>query len=155
MLIIDKTPLGAWHRLLGEAQGQLGQYLNEHLECYLAHTLVHYTSQTDLASRAMALEYLEGINLDPKDSLRVVGDKCLILDGLFPEHAIKRNLAEDYYTKLGQSAYSIVGNDIECQLKELYIELSESFAICTSIISALRLSEKTDKEYQVLTLNLH
>lgn len=44
------------------------------------------------------------------DTLRVIGDHCLVYAGLYPEHAIECDVPIAYFVRVGEAAYREFGN---------------------------------------------
>ncbi|HHJ19930.1 MAG TPA: hypothetical protein ENJ84_08960, partial [Gammaproteobacteria bacterium] len=84
---IDVTgDIAQWQKLLREAGEHSGVELDEELESYLVFMLMRYLKRPDMAQRVMALEFLEALQQDRRqreESLREVGDQCLLYSGLF------------------------------------------------------------------------
>ena len=105
---LGSSEIAQWHALILDAQSSVGFYLPASIEQYIVMTLNAYTKNTSIASVVIAIDYLQAL----KDSsslslqkLRDVGDQCLILSGLFPERAARKNLSQEYFTNIGKEAY--------------------------------------------------
>ncbi len=122
----------SWHALVEQAKVDSGHSIAQGLDHYLALTLEAHLKDITLASNVLALNYLENINGQTHETLqkmRQVGDQCLLLSGLFPERAQKRNVSLEYYINLGKNAYLDIAR-AHPQLKlnnELFYELSVHF----------------------------
>jgi hypothetical protein len=139
----EPTSTAEWHALVLEAQAQAGYQFEESIESYLVLTLDQYTQQSGIASIIIATELMEGIQqtgLQGNNHLRRVGDQCLILSGLFPERAIKKNVSLAYIIGMGKNAYSsIAANPDQIQIDgELFYKLSENFIGCMDVLNAMR-----------------
>lgn len=133
----------SWHALVRQAQVESGHNIADGLDHYLALTLEAHLKDTTLASTVLALEYLENINRQTRETLqkmRHVGDQCLLLSGLFPERAQRRNVSLEYYINLGKNAYLDIAY-AHRQLKlnnELFYELSIHFVGLMDILHFIR-----------------
>lgn len=104
----SKGDLSSWHELIAEAKQHCGHHFSQGLDHYLVLTLQAFIDKTDIASNVLALSYLENIDHESHHSLqsiRYIGDQCLLLSGLFPERALKRNVSLEYYIDLGKNSY--------------------------------------------------
>lgn len=138
------TTIAEWKALVVDAQGLSGYEFNEDMENYLVITLDQFTQQVDLGSTVIAIDYLNSNNLSGKSAaiqLRHVGDQCLLLSGLFPERAYKKNVSLDYFINVGQSAYSVLamGHLTKTFDHALFLELSKHFVGLMDVLHAMRL----------------
>lgn len=130
-----------WQGLVREAETRTRTRLEESLESYLVFTLVRHSRDAMLAGRTLALEYLDGIELSGElrqDRLRDVGDRCLLIAGLFPEQAQRRRVSREYYLDLGSAAYRELGQDRQLVLAQLYGELAETFMLLVRVLLHVR-----------------
>src|SRR5437899_10481277 len=107
-LIIQPTEIAQWQELIKEAENSSQLVLNEELESYLVFLLIRFTGQPQLAKSVLALEFLENsrcLGQKQQEELRNVGDKCLLISGLFPGRAQRRRVKISYFVQLGQNAY--------------------------------------------------
>lgn len=140
---VEPTSMAQWYSLLQDAKHTVGSHLNEDIEHYLALTLDGFTHDTTSLSNAVATDYLESIKLESQqdaNTLRKVGDRCLVLSGLFPERAQKCRVTLDYFVTIGRQAYysisyvkSYAAND-----PELFQALCNRFVELTDVLSAMR-----------------
>ncbi|MGD9592818.1 MAG: hypothetical protein AB7V32_09890 [Candidatus Berkiella sp.] len=138
-LILHPTSTAQWHALLGEAQQASSIYLKEDLESYLVFLLMRFTGEPSVASSVVGLEFLRSYQQEtlPFYQLKDVGDKCLLLAGLFPGRAIKRRVKLSYFVKLGQMAYSTISQSLSSQ-EELFIKLCIEFPKLMDVLGAMR-----------------
>lgn len=140
-LIVEPTTLAQWHGLLKDAEAYCDTQLDEDMESYLAFTLMRYTENTELASRAIALDYLLSAEMHGQarqKQLREVGDHCLILAGLFPKRAEHRMVRVSYYVNLGRSSYNHLGHQFKNATAALYQRLAEHFVPMMDILHTIR-----------------
>ena len=140
-VILQPTELAQWQSLVQEAQ-QLRQFsLDEDLESYLVFMLMRFANSPEMAASVMGTEFLESMqclgNLR-HDKLRDVGDKCLLLSGLFPGRVKRKQVTLSYFVDLGQSAYSQVSSVSKKDLAVLYGSLCEGFIKLMDILHAMR-----------------
>ena len=136
-LVLHPTSTAQWHSLVSEAEAAAHCQLDETLESYLVFTLMRFCQRPDLAGSVMALEFLEGLQktgLAQHDSLRDVGDKCLLVSGLFPQTARRRQVSVTYFVDLGRSAYQ----QLHEKAHSVYGQLAEDFVPMMDVLLALR-----------------
>ncbi len=140
-LILEQTEIAQWHALIREAESQCSCHLDESMESYLVFTLMRFMKDQDLASQAIALEYLRGHHL-PKsmriEQLRDIGDQCLLVSGLYPERAEKRLVRVSYYVNMGRSAYNNISENVQRSVADLYRQLAEAFVTLMDLLQTIR-----------------
>lgn len=151
-LTLHPTPLAQWHCLIGEAQQTSKQLLTEPLESYLVYMLMRFCKRPDVFNHAIALELLEASDRAANDDkLRDVGDKCLLVSGLFPGIIEKRNVSSNYYVDLGRDAYSRLANYLPQASAELYQHLCQFFLALMNVLQAIsRTYKETTQEGLIL-----
>ncbi len=140
-LILHPTDTSQWHALVYEAQAATQLILTENTESYLVFLLMRFSQTTHLMESVIAIDFLESMNLSGKqrvDKLQDVGDKSLLLCGLFPGIVQKRSVGLDYFSGMGQAAYLTVSELGEHQRAELYLQLSHQFTTMQQILRAMR-----------------
>lgn len=139
-LVLQPTDTAQWHALVAEAQQACHHHLDEPIESYLVFLLMRFTGRADMASRLMALEFLEAQNDSPRqpDRLRDVGDQCLLFSGLFPQLAEKRMVRVSYFVRIGRSAYDQLGNLVDRNSDRLYASLASAFVGVMDVLQAMR-----------------
>lgn len=107
MLQLQPTPLAQWYTLVNEAEYKASVALSETLESYLVYLLMRFTDKPEIARSIIAEDYLEALAKQSQSDahLQTVGDKCLLMSGLFPQRAKKRGLSDDYFSNMGRTAY--------------------------------------------------
>jgi uncharacterized protein YjiS (DUF1127 family) len=140
-LILDSSELSQWHRLVQEAERDYGCQLDEAMQSYLVFTLMRFTKNSLLNSKALALDYLTSHHL-PNDlrseQLRDIGDQCLLVSGLYPQSAEKRQVGAGYYVDLGRSAYFNISTITQQGIADLYQQLAESFILLMDLLQTIR-----------------
>ena len=113
-LVVHKTAVAQWHALIGEAEHQCQHYLSESSESYLVFLLMSVIHSPDIVHGVVGLDFLQSQQQWGQQrvhQLRDVGDKCLLLAGLFPGCAQQRHVQVDYFVKIGRSAYQNLSNE--------------------------------------------
>lgn len=140
---------GQWQCLLRDAAQQAGYEFQENIEQYLSLTLAHFTTQINLAHKVVAFDFLLGVeSLGRRGGLQLrhVGDECLVLAGLFPEFAQRKNVTLNYFIGMGQEAYHILSHPPFRMIydSELFNKLSADFKQLTEVLQSMRqLSQKS------------
>ncbi|AHE68300.1 hypothetical protein [Legionella oakridgensis] len=140
-LILHPTDTSQWHALVNEAQASTRLVLNENTESYLVFLLMRFSQATQLLESVLALDFLESMRLPGRrqvELLRDVGDKSLLLCGLFPGMAMRRHVSLDYFSDMGQAAYMTVGELQDSESAALYFQLSAQFMTLKQILQAMR-----------------
>ncbi len=140
-LILHPTDTSQWHALVNEAQASTRLILNENTESYLVFLLMRYAQTTRLMESVIAMDFLDSMHSTGRrqiDLLRDVGDKSLLLCGLFPGMAKKHHVNLDYFSDMGQSAYLTVSELQESEMAALYFQLSDKFITMQQILQAMQ-----------------
>ena len=130
-----------WQTLVRDAEIRAHIDLAETQESYLVFTLVRHCRDSLLSDRIVSLELLDGLNIDGElreERLRDVGDRCLLIAGLFPEQARRRCVSNSYYADLGRIAYAELATWSRSTLSSLYAELAEMFRWLVNVLRAIR-----------------
>lgn len=130
-----------WHELVRESEQRAGRELGEERESYLVMTLMRHLGDAPLAHRVMAFELLEALNANGRQrqqELRDVGDRCLLISGLYPELAERRRVQLSYFMDLGRGAYARLAAEMSVALAQLFGELANSFAELVRVLIELR-----------------
>ena len=140
-IITDSSELSQWHTLVKEAEQDYGCTLDEAMQSYLVFTLMRFARDPGLNSHALALEYLESHhlpNVQRSEQLRDIGDQCLLVSGLYPKAAERRQVGVGYYIDLGRSAYHHISTYTQNSIADLYHELSVSFVLLMDLLQTIR-----------------
>lgn len=138
-IIIHPTDTSQWHALINEAQVKNNIILEVDTESYLVFLLMRYTSQADLEQSSLALDFLESKKSSGSkqiELLRSVGDKSLIISGLFPGLIKRKPINITYYIDMGQSSYMTLSESHDVDSK-LYYQLSQQFVKLQTILSSI------------------
>lgn len=128
-LILHPTSTAQWQALIAEAENSLSVNLSEELESYLVFLLMRFAKNPSLVHSILATDFLQSLEHIKRERnlhLRDVGDKCLLMCGLFPGRARRSRVRISYYVKLGQSAYGSVS---EHQSEHHAAHFSELFSL--------------------------
>jgi len=139
--ILDSSELSQWHTLVNEAEHDYGCQLDEAMQSYLVFTLMRFAKNQQLNAKALALDYLNSHHLPNSirsEQLRDIGDQCLLVSGLYPQSAERRQVGVNYYVDLGQSAYQHIGAVTQRGVAELYQQLAESFILLMDLLQTIR-----------------
>lgn len=139
-LILHPTVLAQWHALVKDAEASADIHLTEKIESYLVFLLVRFMQSPEITRTVVADEFLAGVNQlgsQRLQSLRDIGDKCLLLSGLFPGRARKRQVRISYFVKLGQNAYFMLSSQRHKEMAHLFFELSEQFVYLMDILHTM------------------
>jgi len=138
------TAAALWHDLVCEGEQRRHLALGEMLESYLVFALMRHCGDGALARRTMALDWLQAHEspMTP-DRLRDVGDRCLLIAGLFPQLAQQRRVSNDYYIDLGRGAYASAAMRAPRCERSLFAELAQAFRSLVDVLEAIRGSNAT------------
>lgn len=117
----DVTEL--WHLAVTEGEKRAHVVLGPLLEEHLVMTLRSYINDVELC-RIVALEFLSG----GSESLIRIAGRCLLIAGLFPALARKRNVRVGYFFEIGIGAYHAHASYWSARGKSGYAQCSETVA---------------------------
>lgn len=140
-ILTDTAATALWHDLVREA-GQRGHApLDAELESYLVFLLMRHLRDARLADHVLALDYLSALHRSGTQrgqELRDVGDRCLLIAGLYPHQAEQRRVSLDYFIALGANAYGDLAARARSAWAALYEQLAASFARLVRVLLELR-----------------
>ncbi|MGR8918555.1 MAG: hypothetical protein ACU85V_02965 [Gammaproteobacteria bacterium] len=129
-----------WRALLTHAQYAAGLELAPEVEEYLVSLLFRYvgmeTGPTEYGRGF--LDRFDRIMQADADKPTAVGDQCLILAGLVPEHAISKGLPVSYFVEVGRNAYREFASQ---HRSTVYGMLAETFVRCMDTLQTLRVMQ--------------
>lgn len=141
-IVTHDNATALWHDLIRDAEHRAGGVLGEDLESYLVFTLMRHLGDAPLAHRIMAIELLEALQIESarqrESELRDVGDRCLLIAGLYPELAKRRRVPLSYFVDLGQGAYDQLASQMRAAFASLYAELARAFARLVKVLIEVR-----------------
>lgn len=135
------APAELWQALVREAARDGGVRLDELQESYLVMVLLRYQGDGTLLARVQALDWLNAFGLPPaarSDALRDVGDRCLLVAGLFPGLAERRRVSVEYFVDLGRGAWREVAESNRAGYAALFAQLQGSYRELVRTLSAMR-----------------
>lgn len=137
--LMNASATTLWQGLIRDGEARRHLALGEELEAYLVFALMRHLGDAQLAARTMAEEYLQAHErpLRP-DRLRDVGDRCLLIAGLFPRLARRRRVNTSYYIDLGRGAYASAAQRAPSIERSLFDQLCEAFGSLVSVLQAIR-----------------
>jgi hypothetical protein len=135
------APAELWQALVREAADGGGVRLDELQESYLVLVLLRYQCDDTLLARVQALDWLDAFGLPPSarsDALRDVGDRCLLVAGLFPGLAERRRVSVDYFIDLGRGAWREVAASNRAGYAALFAQLQDGYRELVRTLSTMR-----------------
>src|SRR5690606_3098513 len=130
-----------WQEVVREARAADGDALDEARESYLVFVLLRHQRDERLLARIQALEWLHAqqqVGRVRTDALRDVGDRCLLVAGLFPDLAQRRRVSVDYFVDLGRGAYQAVADAGRDAYAELFAHLAAGYRELVSVLRRIR-----------------
>lgn len=130
-----------WQRLIDEGAQRGRVRLDEQEACYLGFVLQRHQRDAQLAAHTLALDWLqaqEEVGRSRADALRDVGDRCLLVAGLYPRLAERRRVSPDYFVVLGRDAYGGVADCTRAGYGELFAQLARAFARLVAALAGMR-----------------
>ncbi len=141
-IVTHGTSTSQWQTLVIEASQACAISLSEEIQSYLVFLLMRFSEQPELAKDIMALEFLESLQQSAgkvrSERLQTLGDKCLLLAGLFPGRAERRRVHVSYFVELGQRAYALAANVNGKNTAALLHLLCQKFVALMDILLATR-----------------
>lgn len=140
-ILTDTSQTALWADLIRQAESGAALQLGEELESYLVFVLIGHTRDVQLHRHVMALDYLLAraeSGTRHKQELRELGDRCLLLAGLYPEQAERRLVSVDYFLALGSRAYGELSAALRAAVGELYEHLAQAFQRLVRVLMELR-----------------
>lgn len=130
-----------WQGLIDEGARRRGVRLDVQEESYLGFVLQRYQRDAQFAAHTLALDWLaaqDEIGTRRADALRDVGDRCLLVAGLFPRLAERRRVPPAYFVALGRDAYAGVAHCARAGYGALFAQLAEAFARLVEALLGMR-----------------
>jgi hypothetical protein len=130
-----------WRSAIRNACAAGAPALDESQESYLVFVLLRHQRDAHLLARIQALEWLQAQELAGsvrRDALRDVGDRCLLVAGLFPAVAQRRRVSVEYYVDIGRSAWRGVAEAGRDAYAGLFAHLAEHYLDLVAVLRALR-----------------
>jgi hypothetical protein len=140
-ILTDLPQTALWADLVRDAEQGAAMRLDEELESYLVFLLMAHTRDVQLHGHIVAFDYLRARaerGTRAKQELRDLGDRCLLLAGLYPEQAERRMVTIDYFLALGSGAYDELSGALRAAIADLYGRLAKAFAHLVRVLMELR-----------------
>jgi hypothetical protein len=141
-LMVASTETFQWHSLITEAEDTSLIALSEDAESHLVFLLSRFVTHPEIANSVLGLEYLESMHSHlhlRQYLLQEVGDKCLLMAGLFPSRSRKKLVKISYFVHIGQNAYATIGNlSSRAGIRGLYTHLSQAFVPMMDVLQTTR-----------------
>jgi hypothetical protein len=135
------APAALWQALVRESAARGGVALDELQESYLVMVLLRYQGDDTLLARVQALDWLDACALPAatrSDAMRDVGDRCLLVAGLFPGLAERRRVRVEYFIDIGRGAYREVAALNRAGYAALFAQLQAGYRALVDTLSSLR-----------------
>lgn len=135
------TPMALWQGLVLQGEASAGIRLSETTESYLVFLLMQHLRDGALAGRTMAMEWLaalDRVGIARAEQLREVGDRSLLIAGLYPGLAERRRVSPAYYVRMGELAYDGASDVSRRSERPLFAELAATVRPLVRVLSALR-----------------
>lgn len=135
------APVELWQALVREAGQRARMPLEETTESYLVFVLLRYQREAQLVAQTQALAWLHAqsqAGTARADALRDVGDRCLLIAGLFPGLAERRHVDPGYFMDLGRGAYLGVAEASRAAYATLFKQLADAYRELVFTLRALR-----------------
>ncbi|GIX39946.1 MAG: hypothetical protein KatS3mg128_0995 [Silanimonas sp.] len=135
------SALALWQGLVAEGEDCAGVRLSETTESYLVFLLMQHLRDGALAGRTLALEWLsalERVGTLRAEQLREVGDRSLLIAGLYPGLAERRRVGREYYVRIGELAYDGAADSARRSERPLFAELAATVRPLVRVLAALR-----------------
>lgn len=135
------VPVGVWQALVQEAGERAGCALDASRESYLVFVLLRHQRDGQLLSRTQALDWLAAkthTGAMREQSLREVGDRCLLIAGLFPALAERRRVNVRYFMDIGRSAYLDIADTGRSAYAALFRQLAATYEDLVCTLRAVR-----------------
>ena len=132
-----------WFQVLSDLQKETRVSLPAEIEHYLLMTLLYHTEQTSLLEACLSehfFEALEGRFVPAK--WQEIGDKCLIISGIFPQWSQRRVRSEKFLHQMGKLGYRQASLQYFGAEKKIFSYLHEHFEPVTELLHQLDCSEQ-------------
>lgn len=144
------APAALWQAAVRDAGGRIGLHLDEDCESYLVFVLLRYQREPRFFDGAQALGWLHAQSLAATaraEALRDIGDRCLLLAGMYPGLAERRRVSADYFAQLGRSAYQGVAEASRTAYAALFAQLAQAYRDLVRLLSALPADAKPQRSH--------
>jgi hypothetical protein len=147
-VILPSNRLTEWYEMLQVSKQHTGIILDDHVESYVILTLDRYLQDQLITDLALAVEFMQAINLKKtqnRNMLRHIGDRCLILAGLFKLRSERLNVSDDYFCEIGQQAYLNLASFHKLHIDpELFWKMAKHFVAISTLLQSIRVLNQSD-----------
>jgi hypothetical protein len=147
-ILTDTAATALWQELIREAADNGAAPLDSDTESYLVFLLMRHLRDARIADHVFALDYLQALGDSRtlrEQRLRDVGDRCLLIAGLYPQQAQRRLVGLDYFLALGSQAYADLAAVARTAWAQFYESLAQRFArLVRVLVDVRRLGAATD-----------
>ena len=140
-ILTDTAATALWHDLVREAEQRGAAPLDDEIESYLVFLLMRHLRDAGLGGHVFALDYLatlDDVGTSRRDNLRDVGDRCLLIAGLYPQQAQRRLVSLNYFLDLGSRAYADIADVARTAYAELFRRLAAMFGRLVRVLVEIR-----------------
>ncbi|HJU39310.1 MAG TPA: hypothetical protein VJ724_07020 [Tahibacter sp.] len=140
-ILTDTAATALWHDLVREAERRGAASLDVETESYLVFLLMRHQRDARLGDHVLALDWLAALDdtgTPRQDRLRDVGDRCLLIAGLYPQQAQRRLVSLRYFLDLGSRAYGDLADAARAATAELFRRLAATFARLVRVLVEVR-----------------
>ncbi len=140
-ILTDTAATALWHDLVREAERRGAAPLDDDVESYLVFLLMRHLRDAGLGGHVLALDYyaaLDAAGTPRRDHLRDVGDRCLLIAGLYPQQAQRRLVSLRYFLDLGSRAYTDLADAARAAYAELFRRLAAMFGRLVRVLVEVR-----------------
>ncbi len=137
----NQAAVQLWHQLLNEGSIRTGTTLDDATQSYLVCALMRHLGDPHLMSRVYCVDWIEAQAQEAEervDSLRDIGDRCLIIAGMYPNFAASRNVPNSYFAQTGKAAYAEIARCGTHADSPLFEKLSDIFPVITLVLESLQ-----------------
>lgn len=137
-LILEPTQTAHWYSLINEAEAVCHYQLHQDLESYLVFLLMRFMQKPEVASSILVEDFFRAFHQAGRlrnVNMQSVGDKCLLLAGLYPDRAKRQCGDLDFVSSLGKMAYRSIN---EYSTAELYQTLAKAWPVLQEVLYAVR-----------------
>lgn len=117
-----------WYHVLNDLQLETSIELPLEIEHYLILTLIKGSEHLPLLETVIADDFLHLLNQPfAHKHWRELGDRCLLLNGLFPLWTERRSRTKSYYARIGRLAYQQAAMQHYDYHQKVFEHLSQHF----------------------------
>ena len=143
------------YELLEEAQARANKKLDEDVQVYTAGILARlFEGDICDMDKPLAIAYMESASSDNVfvrvSGLKTVADGALVLAGLFPLFAERKNVSITYFTEIGTNAYCDLGSNSKYG-NAIFYKMYVDFVSVRNVLNKLMENRYTVEHMRKLT----